>query len=101
MTLEELSAQLSSQFNQIYGRPPRWIAGAPGAVNVIGEHTDYNDGFVFPMAIDRYTVIAAAPPTNGGNKIQLSSTVDKKPVAIELSQPLKPPPKGPWFNYPL
>ena len=54
------------QFEEIYGRPPRWIVAAPGRVNVIGEHTDYNDGFVLPMAIERYTVMAAdispAPP---------------------------------------
>jgi galactokinase len=49
---------------QTYGRPPRWIVAAPGRVNVIGEHTDYNDGFVLPMAIERYAVMAADhPPT--------------------------------------
>ena len=47
------------EFENTYGRPPRWIVAAPGRVNVIGEHTDYNDGFVLPMAIERYTVMAA------------------------------------------
>lgn len=40
---------------------PRWMAAAPGRVNVIGEHTDYNEGFVLPMAIDKHVVLAAGP----------------------------------------
>ena len=101
MTLQELGQQTAEQFKKAYGRAPQWIAAAPGRVNVIGEHTDYNDGFVFPMAIDRYTVIAASPATNGSNKIQLRSELGDKPTLIDLSQPLKPAPKGTWFNYPL
>ena len=59
MTLPELTARVTQEFTKTYGRPPRWIAAAPGRVNVIGEHTDYNDGFVLPMAIERYAVMAA------------------------------------------
>ncbi len=51
MNLQELSARVSADFAKTFGRPPRWIVAAPGRVNVIGEHIDYNDGFVLPMAI--------------------------------------------------
>lgn len=47
-------------FGEMYGREPR-LFRAPGRVNLIGEHTDYNGGFVLPMAIDRETLVAAAP----------------------------------------
>ncbi len=59
MNLKELAAHVTVEFQKHYGRPPRWIVAAPGRVNVIGEHTDYNDGFVLPMAIERYAVMAA------------------------------------------
>ncbi|MDX2065419.1 MAG: galactokinase [Fimbriimonadaceae bacterium] len=48
-------------FERRFGRSPEVVAAAPGRVNLIGEHTDYNDGFVFPAAIDRETYIAASP----------------------------------------
>ena len=44
-----------------YGRPAEALVRAPGRVNLIGEHTDYNDGFVLPMALDRAAWIALAP----------------------------------------
>jgi galactokinase len=47
-------------FEAAFGRAPR-LYRAPGRVNLIGEHTDYNDGFVMPMALDRSTWVAAAP----------------------------------------
>jgi galactokinase len=49
------------RFQRRYGIHPRLIVSAPGRVNLIGEHTDYNDGFVFPVAIDRATYVAARP----------------------------------------
>src|ERR1017187_792457 len=64
MTLKELAAHVAAEFQKHYGRPPRWIVAAPGRVNVIGEHTDYNDGFVLPMAIERYAVMAADAPSS-------------------------------------
>jgi galactokinase len=51
--------QLRDKFRSLYGAQPR-LFSAPGRVNLIGEHTDYNDGFVLPMAIDRETVVAAS-----------------------------------------
>ncbi|MFL6230803.1 MAG: galactokinase [Pyrinomonadaceae bacterium] len=51
---------LRQTFQTRHGRAPR-LFRAPGRVNLIGEHTDYNDGFVLPMAIDREVVVAAAP----------------------------------------
>ncbi len=57
--LQQSIDSATATFERRYGRPPRWIVAAPGRVNLIGEHVDYNDGFVMPMAIDRYCVIAA------------------------------------------
>ena len=99
MTLPELSQFTVEQFIKAFGRPPRWIAAAPGRVNVIGEHTDYNDGFVLPMAIERYTIVAAAPSES--KRIQLRSSTGDQPGGVDLSQPLKPAPKGTWSNYPV
>jgi galactokinase len=51
---------LQDQFEDLYGQTAR-VYCAPGRVNLIGEHTDYNDGFVMPVAMDLYTWVAAAP----------------------------------------
>ena len=53
--------ELAASFEARFGAPPARIVRAPGRVNLIGEHTDYNEGFVFPLAIDREVVIALAP----------------------------------------
>jgi galactokinase len=100
MTLQELTAHVSQQFTKIYGRQPRWIVAAPGRVNVIGEHTDYNGGFVLPMAIERYAVMAADRSVDGKNVIQIRDTAkDVEPALIDSSVPVKPgTPK--WSNYP-
>jgi galactokinase len=101
MTLNQLGNHVAEQFTKTFGRQPRWIAAAPGRVNVIGEHTDYNEGFVLPMAIDRYTVVAAAPAVNGSARIALRSSSSEAQALIDITHPLKPAPKGTWFNYPL
>ena len=57
--LDELDAAAVSGFAAAYGEASTSLWAAPGRVNLIGEHTDYNDGFVLPFAIDRHTVMAA------------------------------------------
>ena len=100
MTLQQLSIHVSQLFTKTHGRAPRWLVAAPGRVNLIGEHTDYNDGFVLPMAIEFYTVIAADRPAGNAKQIHLVSTCCEKPVIIDPAQPLSPYPKGTWTNYP-
>jgi len=52
--------ELEQKFRELYGIEPEFVVRAPGRVNLIGEHTDYNDGFVFPAAIERDVMIAFA-----------------------------------------
>jgi galactokinase len=54
----QVRARVVREFAHRFGEPPQLIARAPGRVNLIGDHTDYNDGFVLPMAIDRAVWIA-------------------------------------------
>jgi galactokinase len=61
MSAETLAERARSRFRRVYGRDPELVAVAPGRVNLIGEHTDYNDGFVLPMAIERFVAVAAGP----------------------------------------
>lgn len=97
--LQQLASDTANQFSKVYGRPPRWIVAAPGRVNLIGEHTDYNDGFVLPMAIERYAMMAADKAAGGQNVIQIRDVSGAEPAMIDLSVPIKPGvPK--WSNYP-
>jgi len=84
-------------FERYFNRPPRWIASAPGRVNLIGEYTDYNGGFVLPMAIEARTAIAAAP--NESERIVLHSLALGETTTIDLSEPLTPEIRGRWTNY--
>ena len=67
-------------------------------MNLIGEHTDYNDGFVLPMAIDRYTVIAAGPHEGGDRVLRVHSAGVRGSVVLSLDSPQRPEPPH-WSNY--
>ena len=58
-TFDRQLSEAVKAFTRRFGRPPRFAAAAPGRVNLIGEHTDYNNGFVLPMAIDRWAIVVA------------------------------------------
>src|SRR5438067_6334202 len=60
-----LAEAVVAAFTERTGRAPEGVWRAPGRVNLIGEHTDYNDGFVLPVAIDRSVVVAAARRGDG------------------------------------
>ena len=57
----ESKAKLHQAFVEQFGEEPQILVHAPGRVNLIGEHTDYNEGFVFPAAINFGTWVAARP----------------------------------------
>jgi galactokinase len=85
-------------FSEHFGKEPSFIVAAPGRVNLIGEHTDYNDGFVLPMAIDRYTVMAAGPHDGRDRVVRVHSAAVRDSVVLFLDSPLHPEPP-PWTNY--
>ncbi len=86
-------------FADRFGRPAEWVVAAPGRVNLIGEHTDYNEGFVLPMAIERYTVIAAAPAPSGKTRhLRLHSDTTNTSAEIALDAPVHRVDRS-WSNY--
>src|SRR5215469_8516995 len=97
-SLDELVRAAEEEFAHRLGRPPRWVAAAPGRVNLIGEHTDYNDGFVLPMAIDRYVVLAADRPAAPSSGARLFSVARGEWATAAVEGPFAP--AGPqWARY--
>lgn len=78
--------RVEAVFQDLFGRPPCLAAAAPGRVNLIGEHVDYCDGFVLPMAIERETLIVAAPrPVAGAAPVaRVHSTAFQETVELPL-----------------
>ena len=64
---------LVDSFREVFGAEPKVIATAPGRINLIGEHTDYNEGFVFPMAIEPEVRIAVR--ARDDERVRLASSV--------------------------
>ena len=73
---------MSEEFRRLFGVPPSGTAEAPGRVNLIGEHTDYNGGFVLPAAIPRKTTVEWASRSDGIIRVATAAH-DQKPPVIE------------------
>ena len=78
------AADLARRFTEVYGRAPDGVWRAPGRVNLLGEHTDYNDGFVLPFALDRAAMVA----------VRLRRTGEPDQDTVELASTYAPDGKG-------
>jgi len=94
-----MAGAVGRAFREIFGYPARATFRAPGRVNLIGEHTDYNDGFVLPMAIDRWVWMAVAPAGRQGRTIRLAAlSLDSEVQSFSLDD-LQPASDARWTNY--
>jgi galactokinase len=89
------NVEFRAAFQQRFGRKAA-IFRAPGRVNLIGEHTDYNDGFVMPAAIGFYTYIAIAPRKDRQLRAYSENFKETRPLELDS---LSGPPSGHWSDY--
>jgi galactokinase len=86
---------LRHSFQQLYEEEPR-LFRAPGRVNLIGEHTDYNDGFVLPMAIERECVVAGARREDSLVRVHALDVNEAAEFDLNLSGARR---RGVWLDY--
>src|SRR5262249_37918440 len=96
MSLKLMAERSASLFSKCFGHAPRWLVAAPGRVNLMGEHTDYNDGYVLPMAIERYMMFAA--DRNPGREVVLHSNTNGEPATSGV-RPTVARGNPAWSNY--
>jgi len=88
------TAPLLRDFNASFGGSPR-LFRAPGRVNLIGEHTDYMEGYCLPIAVDRAVLVAAAPREDGDLQIRSRAFPDAGRFSAEE---VEGPPTGAWHD---
>jgi galactokinase len=96
--MTDLRSGVRDDFAEIFGRQPDGVWSSPGRVNLIGEHTDYNEGFVLPFAINRRTV--AALSLREDRTVRVGSSFADELVEIDLDA-LSPDVLSGWSAYPL
>ena len=79
---------LNHQFNELFGQQPIFYA-APGRVNLIGEHTDYNEGFVLPGAIDRSIYVAIAKNNYGKLRVFANQFKEEAESGLDELKPVR------------
>tara|TARA_R110001583_G_scaffold6499_9_gene32940 strand:- start:39786 stop:40943 length:1158 start_codon:yes stop_codon:yes gene_type:complete len=98
MPSTQLKQRAANAFQDVCGYPATTFVQAPGRVNLIGEHTDYNDGFVMPCAIDYQAVIACAKRNDGVIRL-ISVDYDHVQDSFVVNQEIKPTEDKLWANY--
>ncbi|WP_318478183.1 galactokinase [Photobacterium leiognathi] len=96
--MSDLISNVKHAFTAVLGYQPSHLIQAPGRVNLIGEHTDYNDGFVLPCAINYQTVVAAAPRTDNIIRV-VSVDYDNATDEFDLTQAIAFQQDKMWANY--
>ncbi|RZJ68763.1 MAG: galactokinase [Flavobacterium sp.] len=98
MKKKKLIQDVRSEFQKVFGFIPKHTFLAPGRINIIGEHVDYNDGYVLPAAINKYIVFAVSP--NETDEISIVAKDLSDAHHFNLSDDIKPIEKM-WANYML
>ncbi len=96
--MSDIRDEVAATFESIHGQAPLGLWSAPGRANLIGEHTDYNEGFVLPFAINRRTVVGLAPRNDG--MLRIASGFADELAEIALAD-LTPERLNGWAAYPL
>lgn len=96
--MNRLVERVARQFRAQVGAVPDVVAQAPGRVNLIGDHTDYNDGFVLPMAIGRGTAVAARRRTDARVRV-IAADFGFAESGFELDPQIERDETQPWSNY--
>ncbi|MEY4939610.1 MAG: galactokinase [Verrucomicrobiota bacterium] len=94
-----MTSQLGEKFRRCFGRAPEFMARAPGRIEFIGNHTDYNGGTVLGAAIDRGVWVALARRTDG--RRQFASDQSERVVELTTTEMQKRTGPESWVNYPL
>ncbi|NOI76579.1 galactokinase [Vibrio coralliilyticus] len=96
--MSELTQAVKASFTQVLNYQPSHIIQAPGRVNLIGEHTDYNDGFVLPCAINYQTVVAAAKRDDSRVRV-IAVDYDDQVDEFDLTEEITFQQDKMWANY--
>ncbi|MFF5025861.1 galactokinase [Streptomyces collinus] len=98
MGAQQVAQQVRERFAELYGTRPEGVWAAPGRVNLIGEHTDYNDGFVMPFALPHQATAAVSRRTDGVLRLHSADVGD---TVVELRLDSLAPGSDPnWTAYP-
>ena len=93
---EKAILQLQKLFKEKFAYTPTHVVRAPGRLELLGNHTDYNQGLVMSLAVDKYVFIASSPRSDG--YVELVSSAFPEREKFSISEFIKNP-RNPWANY--